>query len=53
MSVRGQVYRPAADEGPLGHRIDSSMVAILGDPLTPAEVLDPTDWYAYDSLSVA
>jgi hypothetical protein len=26
------------------------MVALLGDPLTPAEVLDPTDWYVYDQL---
>jgi len=26
------------------------MVALLGDPLRPVEVLDPTAWYVYDQL---
>jgi hypothetical protein len=25
-------------------------MALLGDPFTPAEVLDPTDWYVDDQL---
>ena len=53
MAQNGQIYSPGADEGPAGHRIDSSMAAILGDALTPADVLGPTQWYAYDTLSVA
>ena len=53
MAGRGRVYRPAANEGPFGHRIDNQMIAILGDPMTPSEVLNPSDWYSYDSLGVA
>ena len=53
MSDRGRDYRPAADEGPLGHRINNEMIALLGEPLTANDVLVPSDWYSYDSLSVA
>jgi tyrosinase len=35
-----------------GHNLDEPMVALLGASLTPAEVLDPSPWYEYDSLLV-
>ena len=44
---------PAPNQGPQGHRIDSNMVAIIGNALTPGEVLDPSQWYAYDSQMIA
>ena len=53
MADNGQVYQPAASQGPSGHRINDLMVAILGQALRVSEVLDPSPWYAYDSLSVA
>lgn len=53
MSQNGTVYAPGAGEGPAGHRLDSTMAAILGAALTPADVLDPAQWYSYDTLSVA
>ena len=53
MADRGRVYQPGQNEGPVGHRINDVMVAILGAPMRPSEVLNPSDWYAYDSLSVA
>lgn len=52
MATHGQVYRPRANEGPRGHRINDRMVAILGAAMTPSDVLDPAQWYAYDSLNV-
>jgi tyrosinase len=35
---------------PQGHWLEDQMLALLGDSLTPAEVLDPTAWYVYDQL---
>ena len=52
MASRGRIYEPGAGQGPSGHRINDLMVAVLGDPLRPENVLDPTPWYSYDSLSV-
>ncbi len=52
MDSKGRTYRPAAGEGPSGHRFDDTMIAILGDPMTPQDVLDPNQWYSYDSLVV-
>lgn len=49
MVSKGRNYEPKANRGPQGHRIDSKMFAILGDALTPQEVLDPTPWYRYDT----
>lgn len=53
MADQGRQYQPGSGEGPLGHRLDDSMIALLGDPLTPQDVLDPATWYSYDSLTVA
>ena len=52
MGQRGRVYEPAAGQGPTGHRINDLMVAILGEPLRPQNVLNPAQWYEYDTLSV-
>lgn len=54
MVQNGREYRPtAADaDAPLGHRLDDTMVTLLGAPLRPADVLDASDWYAYDDLSI-
>lgn len=53
MGRHGQEYAPGRNRGPQGHRIDSSMFAIIGDALTPEQVLDPSAWYAYDHQLVA
>ncbi len=50
MGDHGQVYEPGASEGPAGHRIDSAMVALLGESMTPQQVINPSEWYSYDSL---
>lgn len=52
MADAGRNYRPRNNEGPSGHRLDDSMVAILGESMRPSDVLDPSPWYAYDSLQV-
>lgn len=54
MIEHGQVYRPgvADADAPVGHRINDIMVTLLGEPLRPTDVLDPSTWYAYDDLSV-
>jgi tyrosinase len=52
MADHGRDYRPGNNEGPSGHRLNDIMVAILGNPQTPADVLDPQPWYSYDSLMV-
>ncbi len=49
----GRTYSPGAGEGPVGHRIDSAMFSLIGQTRMPADVLDPTEWYGYDSLTVA
>jgi tyrosinase len=50
MAVRGRVYVPTASSpgAPRGHRLDDALVALLGRPLTPAQVLTPP--YTYDAL---
>ena len=53
MNNTGRQYAPLAGQGPQGHRIDDAMIAILGSSLTPQDVLDPSPWYDYDSLSVS
>jgi tyrosinase len=52
MARNGRTYRPTGTEAgaPTGHRLNDPMVALLGQALTPAQVLDPTAWYAYDEL---
>ena len=52
MSQRGQTYQPVGNEGPAGHRLNDTMFAILGNALTPAQVLDVSARYTYDSLAV-
>jgi tyrosinase len=52
MAREGLTYRPVEGDpdAPQGHRLEDQMVALLGDSLTPAQVLDPTAWYVYDQL---
>ena len=52
MSQHGQTYQPVGNEGPVGHRLNDTMFAILGEALTPAQVLDVSARYTYDSLAV-
>ena len=51
MVAGDRTYEPAPGEqgAPSGHRLDDAMVALLGDPMTPRQVLDPNAWYAYDA----
>ncbi len=55
MTRGGRTYRPLGT-GPggshPGHNLHDPMVALLGETLTPADVLDPGQWYAYDDLDV-
>jgi tyrosinase len=52
MTKRGRTYHPTSEEpgAPQGHRLDDAMVALLGQSLTPRQVLDPSSWYRYDVL---
>jgi tyrosinase len=52
MVARGRTYVPNGTEpnAPVGHRRNDTMVALLGQALTPAQVLNPAAWYAYDQL---
>ena len=52
MANSGRQYHPRNNQGPQGHRLDDLMVSILGDPLRPSDVLDPQQWYSYDTLIV-
>jgi len=47
MGRQGRIYEPQSNHGPQGHRIDSQMVAFIGDAMTPQQVLNPSQWYAY------
>ena len=47
MGRHGRIYKPGRNSGPQGHRIDSEMVAFIGNALTPEQVLDPSQWYGY------
>ena len=49
----GRNYSPGANQGPLGHRIDSTMFTLIGSTRKPSDVLNPAQWYSYDNLSVA
>src|SRR5215218_3499411 len=52
MVQHGRTYVPTNSQAgaPTGHRLDDAMVALLGQSLTPADVLDAGQWYAYDAL---
>ncbi len=50
MIDNGLEYRPGANEGPQGHRINSVMLDLFGGTMTPQDVLDPSQWYDYDTL---
>jgi tyrosinase len=52
MTGNGRTYQPGNDApgSPAGHRIDDAMIALLGQPFTPRQVLNPSDWYSYDAL---
>ena len=53
MQIHGREYAPGpGDGGPLGHRLNDFMVSILGASLRPSDVLDPSQWYSYDTLIV-
>jgi tyrosinase len=50
----GRVYLPG-DTAPVslrGHRLNDSMSSLLSAPATPAQMLDMTSLYVYDSLTV-
>ena len=49
----GREYSPAADQGPMGHRVNSAMFTLIGDTRMPSDVLDAAPWYSYDNLHVA
>jgi tyrosinase len=56
LSQRGQLYRPpqSAAASLLGHRIDDQIRSLVVDrTVTPREMLDASELYAYDSLAVA
>ena len=53
MARHGRDYEPGRNRGPQGHRIDSTMVSIMGEALTPQQVLDPSAWYVYDHQLIA
>lgn len=54
MTRHGRMYRPiAGDPGaPNGHKLDDSLVALLGASLKPSDVLDVANRYDYDDLDV-
>ena len=53
MVQNGRTYSPGISQGPAGHRLNSAMFTLLGIDRTPADVLDPSEWYSYDSLVVS
>lgn len=52
MDRHGSNYVPGRNQGPQGHRIDSTMFAVMGEALTPEQVLDSSAWYVYDHQRV-
>ncbi len=48
MVDNGRSYSP-----PAGHRADSAMFTLFTQARTPADVLDASPWYTYDSLQVS
>lgn len=53
MVQNGRNYSPGPNQGPQGHSLNSAMFTLLGESRTPADVLDPAQWYSYDSLVVS
>lgn len=55
MTRRGRTYSPDVSDAntPAGHTLNDTLVALIGQPLTPADVLDPSPWYQYDTLDVS
>ena len=54
MQRNGRVYLPAApgDGAPAGQLLNDPMQSPFGQPVTPAQVLDLTSTYTYDTLAV-
>ncbi|HMI53389.1 MAG TPA: tyrosinase family protein [Candidatus Saccharimonadales bacterium] len=54
MQKNGRVYVPgaAAPSSLKGHRIDDELASLVSPPIRPADVLNVTTQYVYDSLSV-
>ena len=52
MAQHGRAYAPQPGDGPAGHRLDNAMFTLFGETRNPADVLDPEQWYVYDSLTV-
>jgi tyrosinase len=52
MTGHGRTYQPTAAQAgaPEGHRLDDALVALLGQSMTPAQVLNPAAWFTYDRL---
>jgi tyrosinase len=53
MTDRGRTYAPppSASSELAGHRLDDALYSILTtQPVTPADLLDPTPYYSYDAL---
>ena len=53
--VAGRTYAPdgaTATSSSPGHNLNDPMVALIGDSLTPAQVLDAGSFYDYDNLQV-
>ena len=44
---------PTASQQLRGHRLDDDMYALLSRPVTPRQMLDPSDFYTYDTLQVS
>lgn len=53
LTQRGRTYAPTSADAdpPSGQKLDDTMVTLLGEPMRPADVLDPSAWYSYDALS--
>ena len=52
MVENSRSYEPQAPIGPVGHRLNDTLLTILGGARVPADVLDPGQWYSYGSLTV-
>jgi tyrosinase len=54
MQQYGRVYLPDANapSSLKGHRIDDPLSSLISPPTTPADVLDVSAQYVYDSLNV-
>jgi len=54
MAQHGRSYLPLQSAPPLlkGHRINDQMSSLISPPMKPADVLDMTSIYVYDSLTV-